>query len=64
VCALGHEDREGVEDDERAHDHSQGGEAEEQPGEEVDELADVLVALARDRVRVVDVEARSERPAQ
>ena len=43
--ALGDEDREGVEDDERRHDDADGGESEEHAREEVEELRDVLTGL-------------------
>ncbi len=57
VRALGHEDREGVEDDEPTDDDAERREAEQQPGEEVDELADVLVVAAHDLLGVLHLVA-------
>ena len=45
--ALRHEDREGVEDDERAHHHADGREAQQRVGEEPEELAHRLADLQR-----------------
>ncbi len=62
--ALRDEDRERVEDDEATDDESQRCESEEQTGEEVDELADVLVVRTRHDRGVGDVEVGTERRAE
>ena len=62
--ALGHEDREGVEDDERADDDAERGEAEQQAGEEVDELADVLVVALHDLLGIEHLVRRAQTGAQ
>ena len=51
--ALGHQDRERVEDDEGADDHADRGEPEQRVGEEPEELADRLAHLRASPARAV-----------